>query len=81
MTRRKQVEGAGSKRRTFMKSKLTLAFTVLMLTLALAAAPRRASAAVDSYLTIDGVPDESGSGSNSGSHSSSIWGYIVHFFS
>ena len=67
-----------------MKSKLTLALAASMLTLALAASPQRASAAVNSYLMIDGVSGESDGGSNSGSHSSSgssIWGYIVSLFS
>ncbi len=65
-----------------MKSKLTLALAALTLTLALAASPQRASAAVDTFLTIDGIPSESGGASNSGSHShSGIWGYIVSFFS
>jgi hypothetical protein len=67
-----------------MKSKLTFAIAASMLTLALAATPQRASAAVNSYLTIDGIPGESGNGSSSGSHSSSgpsIWGYIVYLFS
>jgi hypothetical protein len=66
-----------------MKSKLTLALAASMLTLALAASPQRASAAVNSYLTIDGVSGESDSGSSSGSHSSSepsIWGFIASFF-
>jgi hypothetical protein len=64
-----------------MKRKLTLALTASMLTLALAAGPQRASAAANSYLTIDGVSSESGSGSSNGSHPSSIWDDIVHFFS
>jgi hypothetical protein len=67
-----------------MKSKLIFALAASMLTLALAASPQRASAAVNSYLMIDGVSGESDGGSNSGSHSSSgssIWGYIVSLFS
>ncbi|HEY6488430.1 MAG: hypothetical protein WCC26_01640 [Terracidiphilus sp.] len=67
-----------------MKSKLIFALAASMLTLALAATPQRASAAVNSYLTIDGVSGESDGGSSSGSHSSSkpsIWGFIASFFS
>ena len=66
-----------------MKSKLTLALATSMLTVALAASPQRASAAVDSYLMIDGVSGGSDSGYSSGSHSSSepsIWGFIVSLF-
>jgi hypothetical protein len=58
-----------------MKSKLTLALTALTLTLALAASPQRASAAVNSYLMIDGVQGESSSTSNS----PSVWDKIAHF--
>ncbi|MGA7109451.1 MAG: hypothetical protein WBV28_16705 [Terracidiphilus sp.] len=67
-----------------MKSKLTFALAASLLTLALVASPQRASAAVNSYLTIDGVSSESDSGSSSASHSSSgpsVWGFIVYLFS
>jgi len=67
-----------------MKSKLTLALAASMLTLALSASPQRASAEVETFLTIDSIPGDSDGGSNSGSHSSSgssIWGYIVSLFS
>jgi hypothetical protein len=83
MTRRKQTEAPNPKGELPMKSKLTFALAASMLTLALAASPQRASAAVNSYLTIDGVSGESDGGSSSGSHSSSgpsIWGFVVSFF-
>ena len=52
-------------------------------TLALAASPQRASAAVETFLTIDSVSGGSDGGSSSGSHSApepSIWGFIVSLF-
>ena len=66
-----------------MKCKLTLALAASLLTLALVASPQRASAAMNSYLTIDGISDGSDSGSSSSSHSSagsSVWGFFVSLF-
>ena len=62
-----------------MKSNFRTFVLATLVAAALAACPHRASAAVDSYLTIDGISDESSSSSAPTHTSSSAWSAFLSF--
>jgi hypothetical protein len=62
-----------------MKSNIRTFVLATLVAAALATCPHRASAAVDSYLTIDGISDESSSSSAPTHTSSSAWSAFLSF--
>ena len=60
-----------------MKRKLMYAFAVSIFALTVVSTPTKAHAAVDTFLTIDGVGGESGGSSSSGVGGSTQTGWFV----